>query len=62
MQENFTILPDWLAPSGHFTFVADSRRVNGSPLAIRPRKQYRTARIHPARRTPQPCVGGHSAG
>jgi hypothetical protein len=56
----FTVLPDWLAPSGHFSGFADYRLVNGLPQGIPSNKHRRSAKIHHARPTHLLCADGHT--
>ena len=56
--KTFTILPDWLAPSGTTAFTAGSRPASGSPPVILPSKLHRTAKIQHACPIHPPCAGG----
>ena len=55
----FTILPDWLAPSGHFSVRAANRPVSTSPQVIPLSKQRRTVKIHRACPIHPRCADGH---
>jgi len=59
-RKTFTVLPDWLAPSGHYSLHCDSSLASGSPPAILPSKRRRTAKIRLVCPTPPLCADGRN--